>query len=249
MIDLVDLIRSSSKLPISAWLPKVLRGMMRADMNLEGFIHQVAEASPHEIVRSVAFLEVEFPPDESDEDRAPWDKTPNGATVGTLLQAAARRHGATSSPVIVASLRRNHLDHHVDDYLHEIATWAPTVWIIGILSDFRDAALYNDVSRLLRIIGADRGVDDLIPLLHELRQRNLTGEVSVILRSAASKSAFRFTHVANELTANGAPEELLAEMIWGIPDGHHEEYAEDLIRVDMQEIATRVRASADDPPF
>ncbi|WP_369189313.1 hypothetical protein [Streptomyces sp. R08] len=62
MFDLVAIVDDEAKeVEVASWLPRVIRGMMQAEMSFNGFLESAAMDSPHGVVGTVAALQAEFP--------------------------------------------------------------------------------------------------------------------------------------------------------------------------------------------
>ncbi|MFE5628057.1 hypothetical protein [Streptomyces sp. NPDC056543] len=248
MTDVLEIIRNAEGAPLATWLPKVLREMLQAEMEISGVLKNAARDTPLNIVRTLESLHKMFPP----QDGGPWARwavTEHNMTVGTPLRFTARQHGAESSPAIIAGMRRSNIAEHVNEYLREVAVNASPENMAKALDHLQAAALKNDAKRLLSLIGIERPADALISLLKHFRGSRHISEHNAILRDVGKENQFRVRLVVEELQRSEAPADVYSLIARGIPYGKHVEYAQHLQESGLEEFANLVLAMKDEPPF
>ncbi|MGQ4722510.1 hypothetical protein [Streptomyces tunisiensis] len=252
MTDLVNLIREARRKPVSTWLPRLLREMVDAEMEIENFIQQAAEDTPLGIVQTLKELDKEFPYMIVADD--PWGgeerrNIENQMTVDPLLRIAAQRHGQTASPAIVVAMRRSGLSHHVNTYLDAVGTWFLPENVVIISEHLTTAALTNDNRRLLRSIAQNRGADRIPQVIKCLQITGKAEDANFLLRNVGNTNQWRIRSVVMALEKESAPEEVLREIARGVPHGKHDEYAEACTDAKLENFAKLIIEARDEPPF
>ena len=252
MFDLVALVDEAKGSEVANWLPKVIRGMMQAEMSFTGFLESAAKDSPNGVARTVAALNSEFPPDESDSwgnPSDPWHVSENDRAIGPLLMHAARVHGAVSSPAVVAGLRRANVGQHVNDYLADVGRWHLSHKIEGAVNHLRVTGLGKDADKLLALVGEHRLASRLLEVVKHFEQLEREEDAKSVLRGVGDGDWYRVREVDKSFRASGVSEKMLLELVRGIPYGRHAEWAQMLKESGSEEIAELALRVKDDPPF
>ncbi|WP_392965533.1 hypothetical protein [Streptomyces sp. LN245] len=251
MIDLVNLVREAQRRPVSTWLPRLLREVMEAGMEIDHFLKQAAEDSLAGVIQSLKELEDEFPYLTATE--GPWggeDRNPdNLRTVDSLLQFTVVRHGQTASPAIIVGLRRSGLSHHVERYLDLASTHFLPESILLISEHLTSAALTKDSRQLFHSIGRNRPVQFILPILQALRSAGQVYAANALLQSVGNTNEWRIKRIVGELENSGAPDEVLREIARGIPHGKHDDYIETFTTPRFEKFSKMILAARDELPF
>ncbi|MDX2818645.1 hypothetical protein PV410_39965 [Streptomyces sp. PA03-5A] len=245
MNDLVAIMQDSTALPVARWLPKVLRGMMQAEMDITGFLKKAAQDTPLNVVQTLTSLEDEFPPT----DQVGWTITENNMTVGPLLRYAADGHGRNATPAIVAGLRRSNLGHLVNDFLIRLASGYTPANLLAIVDHLRSAALNKDAERLLGFIGGHRPAARFVDTLTNFQKGGRIGDAEKILKGVAAENWYRARGIVEVLENSSAPHEVFRQVALGVPWGKHSEYAQHLEEAGLKQFAALVQKVATEAPF
>lgn len=250
MNDLLDLINSSLDLPVSTWLPEVVRAILIADMSFRDFLSRAAQESPQEVVRITVSLDREFPAEEIEpwESRDPWEVSDRDQIVGGFLAQVARRHGAVSSPAIIVGLRRASLGYLVSNYVTGVAKVHPAANILRAVTHLRFATLSNDADLLLAEVGRKREPEKVLEIARYLEAHGKPGDRTKVMKGAGS-DWFQLDRVATEVKKIGFRDTFTKEAIWGIPYGQHSDIADSLTKGGSIELAERVRRAENESPF
>ncbi|MFJ6633341.1 hypothetical protein ACIQMR_18410 [Streptomyces sp. NPDC091376] len=251
MFDLVKVINESKSVEVANWLPKVIGEMMQAEMSFVGFLESAAQDSPQGVVRTVAAFHAEFSsyePDAWEGQRDPWYVSEKDRTIGPLLTHAARRHGASASPAIVAGLRRAGVGTYVDDFLASVGRWHLSKNIEAAVNHLRSAALGKDADRLLGLVGEKRTSDRLLEVFRHF-ERLGNGDDIKLLRGVGAAESYRIGEVFKAFKAAEVPEDVLVHIARGVPYGRHAEFAQRLQSSGHEGIAQLILRVKDEPPF
>ncbi|NEA62593.1 hypothetical protein [Streptomyces sp. SID12488] len=252
MYDLIEIISSSSDAPVSSWLPRVISPLLQAEMSCTDFLRRAAKEGPREVVRITEALRKAFPPLKDDPWAAPqdpWATSEHDKTVSVFIAQTARIHGTRSTPAIIAGLRRANIGEYTDQYLQSIAKVQPASNISRIVRHLRSATLSRDSDKLLHFVGSERQVGRVLEVVHHFTESGDANDRTKILKGAATKGWYRIKNIAAEIKDIRSKDDLLKEVLWGIPHGEHQDIAEQLARAGHNELAQRVLVSADEPPF
>ncbi|MEU0720104.1 hypothetical protein ABZ498_23345 [Streptomyces lavendulocolor] len=251
MIDLVNVVTENRSKPTATWLPRVLREMLSAEMDVTEFLERAAQDSALAVVETLKELEEEFP---YSVDSDPWGQHArdgeNLRTVGGLLKLAARQHGEEFTPAVIVGMRRTHLGHHVDDYLAQVGTWFAPHRLVRIIDHLEKATLTNDVERLAQRIAKHRAPKRIPDAVRLLMIAEKQVAASIILRTVGDCILWRVEQVVKALLDTSAPEEILYEIALGVPYKKHDEYAKHFEESDLKGFAEIMRkAKMEIPPF
>ncbi len=251
MLDLVNLVTESNSKGTSTWLPRLLRDMVEAEMNISDFLARASQDKPLAVVETLKEMEAEFP--YSTEDN-PWGSNArseqNIATVGALIRLVARHHGEESTPAVIVGMRRSRLGHHVEDYCNQVGIWFAPQRVVNIFDHLEKAALNNDIKRLAHSIAKHRTakrIPEVVKLLLVAERKEIA---DAILQRIGSTNTYRIRNVVSELQDSSAPQEVLREIALGVPIDNHDEYTQQFEGSDLQGFADIMReAKKDVPPF
>ncbi|MEU5618060.1 hypothetical protein ABZ774_14125 [Streptomyces sp. NPDC047802] len=243
MVDLVSLVTDGRSKAISTWLPRVIREMMNAEMDVDDFLEKAAGDTPLGGVQTLASLEREFP--YSLDSGNPWEPPErngdNEATVGLMLFYIAKCHGETSTPAVLVGLRRSEMGHHVDDYLRTVAEEFPAHTVVNVMKHLEMAALRNDRFRLVNSVGQSRNADRVPEVVKQLIAESEMDLAKSLLRGVGATNTWRVGIVAAEMERSLAPDGLLLEIVRGMsndtynkcvespPGTHSERFAKILV--------------------
>jgi hypothetical protein len=248
MSELIELIRDYQSKPVGDWLPRVLRAMVQAEMNITGFLKTAAEDSPRGVVNTIRELHKEFPY-EGDPD--PWGSTrttENLETVGNLVSYAAMRHGDTAAPPIVVGLRLAGVPAYTDDFLKRIATWFLAPEIIGAVDMLRAAALDNDAATVLRFV-AFRSSKRIHEVVAYLEKEDRPGDELEVLRALGTVSAQTLQSVVADFVERQVPESKLLHIAQGVAHHIRSEAIRKFETFGDKQFAELLRRTGDEPPF
>ncbi|MCX4589981.1 hypothetical protein OG819_09455 [Streptomyces sp. NBC_01549] len=251
MHDLIEIVENSSDAPTASWLPKVVAPLLLAEMSVVEFMQRASRDSPQAIVQTLVALDRAFPIPEAVpwEARDPWLVSENDRTVGVLLSEAARRHGGTATPAIVVAMRRAEIGEHVDAYLANIARLHPTSNIQYITRQLRTATLSADADKVLRFVGSKRQAGRIFEVALFFHTSGQTDDAKKVLQGTATENWYRIESMVHEIGDHESADDFVREVLRGIPYGKHSEYAEGIRQRGNAELAQRILAAADEPPF
>ncbi|MFI9417848.1 hypothetical protein [Streptomyces werraensis] len=251
MSDLVNVITENRSKPTAMWLPRVLRDMLSAEMDIAEFLEKAVQDSPLAVVETLKRLEEEFPYKVSDD---PWGQHTrsklNKSTVGELIKLIARAHGKEFTPAVVVGMRRAGLGRYVDEYLAQVGVWFAAQSLMTIFDHLEKAALTNDVDRLAQRIARHRMAQRLPNVVKLLKIAEKQATANVILRTVGDTTVWRVSQAVQALIDSSAPEGVLREIALGIPYEKHDEYAQYAEENDLKGFAEIMRkAKMEIPPF
>lgn len=250
MFDVLEFFEASKGKPAALWLPEVLSELLQAEMSISSYLESAASETAQGVVQTVSALDQEFPRGESSGWGSPGFQMNqrNSMTVGALIVFAARKHGVTASPAIVAGLRRSQVGRYVEDYLRSIGGWHRADSIEIIVDHLRSASLPNDANRLLGHVGSQRVPDRLSRVVRYFQERERIDDRNKILKGAAS-SPFRIQSVVEKFNEESAPDDVLMEIARGIPYGKNAEFAQHCREAGLSHFADLIMKAAEEPPF
>ncbi|MFJ4783247.1 hypothetical protein [Streptomyces sp. NPDC088794] len=251
MHDLVEIVQNSGDTPTASWLPKVVAPMLLAEMSVLEFTKRAAEDSPQQIIQTLVALNEVFPDTESDpwKKSNPWLVSENDRTVGSLLTHTARRHGARATPAIVVAMRRAEIGEHVNQYLIANARLQPARSIQHIVRQLRAATLTTDANKVLEFVGSKRQTDRVPEVVFAFRTSGETGDATRILRGVGAAGWYSIKNMVDEIANHESVDELIRDILRGIPYDKHSEYAEQIRKYGDDALAQRILSVADEPPF
>ncbi|WP_340558933.1 hypothetical protein [Streptomyces sp. GSL17-111] len=252
MYDLIEIVENSTETPTAFWLPQIVEPMLRAEMSVSDLMRRAAQDSPQSIVQTLAVLNNEFPQDKPIDPRGEpvlWVVSDNDRTVGSLLAHTARIHGTTSTPAIVVAMRRAEIEEHADAYLANIARIHPPKNIQSIVQQLRSATLSGDAKKILRHIGLGRRSNELIEIVTYLRKAGQEGDAKEILKAVAAGKWYRLKNVVDHIQSHESAEYFTRAIIDGIPWGEHSNYSKEVRKLGNKELAEKILAMANEPPF
>ncbi|MFG2591674.1 hypothetical protein [Streptomyces sp. NPDC048438] len=218
MDDLISVVTDGQSKAISTWLPRVIREMINAEMDIDEFLVRASEDTPLGVVQTLASLEREFPfvLDSESPWEAPERSGDNEATVGLFLFNVAQFHGRESTPAIVVGLRRTDMGHHVVDYLRTVAQSFPARMVVNVVNHLEMAALRNDRRRLVNVVAESRNADLVPEVVRQLIAEAKMDFAIHLLNSVGATSAWRVGIVVTEMEKSSAPDSLLLEIVRGM---------------------------------
>ncbi|MFF5508091.1 hypothetical protein ACFY4Q_08005 [[Kitasatospora] papulosa] len=236
MDDLISVVTDGQSKAISTWLPRVIREMINAEMDIDDFLVRASEDTPLGVVQTLASLEREFPFALHPEN--PWE-TPersgdNEATVGLFLFNVAQFHGRDSTPAIVVGLRRSDMSHHVAEYLRTVAESFPAHTVANVVNHLEMAALRNDRRRLVNAVAKGRNANLVPEVVKQLIAETKMEFAKNLLSAVGAEGGWRVRLVAAQMEKSSAPDSLLLEIVKGMsidtynecikaPPGHYSE--------------------------
>ncbi|MFF8947987.1 hypothetical protein ACF09I_04280 [Streptomyces sp. NPDC014940] len=255
MFDVAQVISDSQGKPVADWLPRVLRELIQAGMNISTYLESAASDTPQGLVQTVVALDKEFPEGQSSSSSG-WGSPDfrmtemNRMTVGQLLTHAARGHGIKASPAIVTGLRRSQVGRYVDQYLKDVAMFYSPSSLESIVEHLRSAALPKDAMRLLGYAGGERASDRVSEVIRYFQGRRKVDDRNLVLRGVAHEHYwFHTQQVVQHLVNESVPDEILIEIARGVPYGKHAEYARHFREAGLDHFADMVVKATDEPPF
>ncbi|MFJ4524543.1 hypothetical protein ACIP4Y_26965 [Streptomyces sp. NPDC088810] len=194
MLDVAEIIESSSGVDIAEWLPRVIETIQLAGMNHSKYLQSAAKCSPNDIARLVAAIEETFPT----QSNFPWE-TPTSPVAKHLITCTSTAHLPPIDPVINVALRRAGMGHYVPHHLRAIAKFRRPHNVIASVTALRDAALEADAQTLLNKVGRERTNDDLDVILDNYRLLGTKADLQRILLGVVEEGASRFRTVVEQL--------------------------------------------------
>ncbi|TQE34635.1 hypothetical protein [Streptomyces ipomoeae] len=251
MHDLIEIVENSADTPTASWLPKVVAPLLLAEMSVTDFMKRAAKDHHQEVVRTLVALNHEFPEPQPDSwgPPNPWAISDNKRTVGALISHTARTHGARSTPAIVVAMRRAEIAEHVDSYLQDIARVHSAFNIQNIVQDLRMATLRADADKVLQFVGSKRRTERISEVARRFHFSGQVDDAKKIWRGISVDDWYRIKTVIDEIADAQDGPEFVREILRGIPYGKHSEYANGIAKDGDSELAKKVLAAANEPPF
>ncbi|TLQ44961.1 hypothetical protein [Streptomyces marianii] len=254
MDDLVEMIQENRFNAVADWLPKFLAGIMQAQMATTNFLRQAAEDTPQAIAQTLKALDAEFPyVDTEDPFQSGWDRrrsAANEATVGLLIEFAARKHGADASPAVVVALRRASLGFYAESFLSRVGTWFLAEKIAKAVDHLRSASLYRDAKDVLTAT-SDRSSDRIFEVVDFLQTNSRTSDADIVLKAIGEKcDENKLLLIVSDFEEHSASTETLTKIARAVSSENREAYISLFTQTGGSHFETLLReAATDDPSF
>jgi hypothetical protein len=250
MVDVIELITQSAGTRTAAWLPRVAREMIQAQMSCDGFMETAAHEHPQEVIKTAAALAEEFPRLSIATEMDPWavDSRDNTDTVVALLRFAARIHSPESCPVFVAGLRRAEIGDYVDGFLVSVARWHLASDIERAVENLRAAQLGRDAMQLLNHVGRKRLLQRTFEVVDHFDKLGAKEDRNTILGGMASTPQ-RLLKAVQEAQKGTDADEIYSVLVAGVPRGNRERHVTLLRREGFHRLASEISPDPDEPPF
>ncbi|MET7567701.1 hypothetical protein ABZT04_04250 [Streptomyces sp. NPDC005492] len=247
MLDVIAIIDGSRGKPVSDWLPEVVWHLRQAGMDYGGFLAVAARQEPKDLMETVAAFNDHFK-GEGD----PWGgaSSTNDET-RHLLAIAARIKEPEKTPIFVVGLRRAGMDEYVESFLSGVARNKPVRSLRAAVQVLKSASLRGDATRLLKIIGRERGVKDAAHTIRHFWGNGSSDDAVVILQGVGEGESARLVQIYQEVSSMSlGGMRTLDEIVRGVPEFLRDNKASELEALGHSDIAEKLRAIGDsNPPF